>query len=282
MDTTCQVYSQGLPTRQFQSSYLSFLLQILSFILYKKVAAQQNALCLIFKFYLLHCHFQCTFKHAQVKQQKQTHAFTWCCFCYLGVIFDSIFPLQSLRTSHQVPKISVIPIITHSPSPPSEILTLVTYTHPMPLVCKCQINSSVNPVLFKRSVLMETSHLGIQILLNLALLFLTNLISHSPPRPHTKLSTPTCILWFTLLPWPSFNNVALQNWLKPFNELPWLLQPSVGTSSLSYRQYLLGVLHLLILRSFLFSVTVPELCGSNRHHKTFSTSPRHRVIYSRY
>ena len=86
-----------------------------------------------------------------------------------------IFPLQSLRTSHQVPKISVIPIITHSPSPPSEILTLVTYTHPMPPVYKCQINSSVNPVLFKSSVLMQTSHLGIQILLNLALLFLTNL-----------------------------------------------------------------------------------------------------------
>lgn len=94
-----------------------------------------------------------------------------------------IFPLQSLRTSHQVPNISVIPIITHSPSPPSEILTLVTYTHPMPLVYKCQINSSVNPVLFKRSVLMETSHLGLQIWLNLALLFLTNLISQSPSLP---------------------------------------------------------------------------------------------------
>lgn len=60
------------PTRQLQSSYLSTLLQTVSFILYKKGAARQSAPGLIFKFYLLHCHFQCTFKHAQVTTKTKT------------------------------------------------------------------------------------------------------------------------------------------------------------------------------------------------------------------
>lgn len=105
VDTTCEVYSQWVTHPQGNFKALIYpLLQTVSFILYKKVAAQQSALCLIFKFYLLHCHFQCSFKHAQVKQQKQKHAFTWCCFCYLGVIFDSFShfsPLEQVTKSQR-------------------------------------------------------------------------------------------------------------------------------------------------------------------------------------
>lgn len=247
------------PTRQLQSLYLSNLADNIIYSLQKGSSMAKRPWFNLSAFYTVTSSVPSNMHKWNNKNKNMPLLDV--ASAILGVIFESFShfrPLEWVTKSHRFqwfPSSFILQVLQ------VRFLTLVTYTHPMPLVYKCQINSSVNPVLFKWSVLIETSHLGIQILLNLTLLFLTNLISH---LPHLNFLP---YLYFTVHaapPWPSFNNVILQNWLKPFTELPWLLQPRVGTSSLSDTQYLLGVLHPLILRPFLFSVTVPELCGSNK------------------
>ena len=177
MDTTCQVYSQWVthPRGNFKACIYP-ILQTVSFILYKKGATWQSTLGLIFLPFTLTSSAPSNMHKWNNKNKNMPLLDV--ASAILGVIFESFSyfrPLERVTKSHRFqwfPSSFILQVLQ------VRFLTLVTYTHPMPLVYKCQINSSVNPVLLKRSVLIETSHLGIQILLNLTLLFLTNLISH--------------------------------------------------------------------------------------------------------
>lgn len=125
LDTTCQVYSHWVihPQGHFKAHTHSFADNVIYSLQKGKSTAKWPLVYLeVLPFTLsLPVYLQtCT------REKKNLYLMMLLCQLLSWSHLWLISPLQSLRTSHQVPKISVIPIITHSPSPSSEILTLVT------------------------------------------------------------------------------------------------------------------------------------------------------------
>lgn len=131
-------------------------------------------------------------------------------------------PLQFLRTSHQGPKIS--DAHHHSQSQGFAVTSHLTL-----IQCILPTNARLKAHLcYSKTRGNGNGHRGTKSLLNLALLFLTNFIFHSPPN-------------FLLQPVPNSSALlAASTWCWNFP---------------SKLQHLPKILYLLVLKAFLFSLT---------------------------